>query len=303
MTLDPRKLLHLRAIAVEGTFGKAATKLGMSQPALSLSIASLERTLGVPLFERSRKGASLTHFGSSVLRSADALDVLVRNLHEEVRLRKAGLEGRLSIGVSPIGTMVVVPEAIALLREASPKIKVEVQELSDQELDAKLIRGEIDIAIHPSGSGPFQASMKYIPLFTDRLVLICSRHHPFGDWRSSSLTKLADAAFVMPEPRSMLSQSIHSLFASANLSRPADLIMCTSIPMIKRIVARSDYVAIVSDQVIQTEVKAGTLKRVYIKEAGSRQICARVLANQTNPILDRLIAILRETSKAVRSKA
>lgn len=303
MTVDPRKLLHLHAIATEGTFGKAAAKLGMSQPALSLSIASLERALGVPLFERSRKGATLTHFGSSVLRSADALDVLVRNLHEEVRLRKAGLEGRLSIGVSPIGTMVVVPEALAMLRESSTNIKVDVRELSDQELEAKLTKGEIDIAIHPSGSGLSHMQVKQVPLFTDRLVLICSRHHPFGKWRTASLAKLAEAAFVLPEPRSMLAQSIHALFASAHISPPAQSMMCTSVPMIKRIVARSDYVAIVSDKVIETEIKAGTLKRVYIKEAGSRQICARLRIEQGNPALERFLSILLSASRAVRAKA
>ena len=97
-------------------------------------------------------------------------------------------------------------------------------------------------------------------------------------------------------------QSIKLIFMSSNNPLPAESMMCTSIAMIKRIVARSDYVGIVSDRVIEAEIKAGILKRVYLKEAGNRQISARLRNEQENPALERFLSILVDASRAVRAK-
>ena len=99
----------------------------------------------------------------------------------------------------------------------------------------------------------------------------------------------------------MLAKSINILFAASGLPLPTNSLMCTSIPMIKRIVARSDYVAIVSDHVVETETRSNTLKRVYIKQAGIRQICARYRTGFENPALERFRLILLEASRAARS--
>ena len=73
MEPDYRQLMYLLAIAECGSFSRAAAKLRMSQPALSNSIAALERALGVRVLDRTRNGATLTDFGRLLANHAEAL--------------------------------------------------------------------------------------------------------------------------------------------------------------------------------------------------------------------------------------
>ena len=93
MVLDPKRLLDLLSIAESGSFTKAAAARRVSQPALSNSMAVLEKALGVRVLERSRSGAVLTDYGRLLATHAQALTNLLARASEDVRLKKQGLEG------------------------------------------------------------------------------------------------------------------------------------------------------------------------------------------------------------------
>ena len=84
MSIDPRRLLELRQIALLGSFSRAAAFLGMSQPGLSKNISVLERSVDARLVERSRHGSKLTEIGELLLRHADGLDALLSRASTEV---------------------------------------------------------------------------------------------------------------------------------------------------------------------------------------------------------------------------
>ena len=99
--MDVAKLLQLAAIVKHRSFSKAADTLGISQPALSKTVKSLERELGVPLFERGRFGAVATQFGDALARHAGAVEAELRATHFEIDGLKVGSRGRVCIGCGP----------------------------------------------------------------------------------------------------------------------------------------------------------------------------------------------------------
>src|SRR5215207_5665391 len=96
-----RHLRYFHALAASGHFGRAAERVGVSQPALSMQIRELETLFGGPLFERSAAGASLTDLGQDVAARAAGILASVRDLDELVAARAGILSGSIRLGIIP----------------------------------------------------------------------------------------------------------------------------------------------------------------------------------------------------------
>lgn len=292
MRFDPRKLIEFKAIAVEGSFGKAAKALGVSQPALSLSIATLEQALGVKLFNRSRGGAVPTEFGTLLLARADALEHLLDSVRQDVRLRSIGLEGAIHIGVSPVGAAVVLADAIGQFRQTASAVAISISELPDDMLISELSAGRLDLTISPAGVNDEDDSFERQVIAQDRFVLISAHEKMTPRFKTMRLRDFNDATFVMPVKESAMSKYIASMFFAAGLSWPRKSIVCNSISLIKTIVTATDYVAIISERLVRNELQKGLLAACDLKEAPPhRDICLRYLhSNRKRPVVDRFIS-------------
>ena len=134
MAVDAIQIANLLAIARTGSFTRAAAEKGMSQPALSNSIALLERRLGVPVLTRSRRGSELTPYGEILVRRAEGLQALLSDAETEVRRRADGVAGPLRIGATPS----VIPTLLAntlidLVADGEP-VDIEIIDGLDQTL-------------------------------------------------------------------------------------------------------------------------------------------------------------------------
>lgn len=147
--IDFRLIRHLwrfLAVAEEQHFGRAAKRLGMSQPPLTEQIQVLEHALKVKLFERSRRGAQLTPVGAAMLpamrKFADQLDRLEFAVREAAR----GRSGVLTIGAITSAMMDVLPPVIGRLKASHPQLTVSVKEIDSVEAIPALEAGDIDLA-------------------------------------------------------------------------------------------------------------------------------------------------------------
>jgi LysR family transcriptional regulator, regulator for genes of the gallate degradation pathway len=271
MKLEPRQLAHLATIAECGSFGRAAVRLNISQPALSASIAQLERTVGGRVLERGRHGAKLTELGHALARHSHAVSSQLSIAAEEIRLRKLGGYGPLKIGVTPISAASLVPEALGRLKRTIPKLSASVIEGVFGEGMSMLRAGEIDLFVGPVGIFPISAEIVEQPLTTDPLDLVLRPRHPLASSATVSLRDLRDADWALPSEGGAFQRQIEALFISAGVQWPAFYIGTNSMTALRAIVMQSDCVTIMPRRLLQLERKAKRLTTVPLKDRGSRR--------------------------------
>lgn len=191
-----RHLWLFLAVAEEQNFGRAAKRLGMSQPPLSEQIQVLEQALKVKLFERSRQGAQLTPVGAAILpavrKFADQLERLELAVEEAV----AGQSGMLTIGAISTAMFDVLPGLIERLKADHPHLTVSVREIDSVEAVPALEAGDIDLAFARL-DGDLGSSVKSLSLREDRLVVALPSDHLLASRTRISLSSLATEPLVM----------------------------------------------------------------------------------------------------------
>ena len=143
--IDLVKLGYAIAVAREGSYGAAAEKLGLSQPALSRSVQALEAQYSVRLFERGRGGAKLTPAGASFLSVAESLVQRAALGEEQLRLTVSGRRRPVALGLGPITAGVVLPGVLSELVADGTQVRVRIDSVSG--LQMLLRQGEIDFYV------------------------------------------------------------------------------------------------------------------------------------------------------------
>jgi DNA-binding transcriptional LysR family regulator len=190
-----RHLWAFLAVAEEQHFGRAAKRLGMSQPPLTAQIQSLEQALRVKLFERNRRGAHLTPVGSAILPAVRSFAEQLSRLEAAVQDAVAGKIGTLTIGAITSTMLDDLPPLIERLREELPNVTVLVREIDSAKAVPALESGEIDLAFARL-KGALGPSISSLPVAQDRLAVALQRHHPMARKEKIKLGSLAPEDFV-----------------------------------------------------------------------------------------------------------
>jgi DNA-binding transcriptional LysR family regulator len=166
MIFDLRHLRTLDAIAEEGTFGRAAHRLGYTQSSVSQQVAALERSIGGPVFDRpgGPRAVRLTALGELVLQRGRDLLRGADQLGEAVERFQAG-EGRIDIGTLQSVSTVIIPALVGRLREEHPTCEVR---LSEEEPDDARI-GDLDLLFY---DGLVDDDVESVKLLDDPYVLV-----------------------------------------------------------------------------------------------------------------------------------
>lgn len=199
------KLRHLRyfvAVAEARHFTRAAQRLGIGQPPLSQQIRSLERELGVSLFDRLPRGVALTPAGERLLLDARQLLTDAENAMARARRAARGDIGRLRIGmINSAPFHPFVPRVIRDLGSHYPDVQLSLDENSTPALAEAVLRETLDIAfVRPvHGDNP---ELVAETLFDEDMRIAMPLGHPLANFASVSLWALAGEAFVL-FPRSV----------------------------------------------------------------------------------------------------
>jgi DNA-binding transcriptional LysR family regulator len=179
--LDLRHLIALKTIADEGSFGKAAERLGYTQSAISQQIATLERIVGLRLIERpgGPRPISLTEAGQILLRHADAIQARLLAAKADMSALESGDAGRLRVGTfQSVGTR-ILPTLLRRFSDSHPHVEVVLREsLHERELIEMVERGELDLTFWalPVEPGPYES----VELLTDPYVLVVPAGSPLA---------------------------------------------------------------------------------------------------------------------------
>ena len=219
--IDLRALGYFRAVAAEGHFGRAAARLAMSQPPLSVAVRGLEARLGVALLERRRSGVVPTAAGELLVRELDALFPRFADMLGRVRAAARGEIGALRIGFVTPAEYSFLPGGVREFRLRHPGVGLELREMtSDAQFDA-LRDGELDagFALPPVP----HRGLAWRPVQREPLLLALPAAHPAaraGTDRRLRLDRVADLPLlVFPRDKGpALHDAILGLFARAGLT-------------------------------------------------------------------------------------
>jgi LysR family hydrogen peroxide-inducible transcriptional activator len=142
-----RQLRYLSALVKHGHFGRAAEACAVTQPALSMQIRDLERTLGVAVVERRPGDVMLTDVGREIARRGDDVLTASRDLVDFARHRSGLLTGRLTLGVIPSLAPYLLPRILPLLQSRFPELRLELRETQTRQLIEDLKSGALDAAM------------------------------------------------------------------------------------------------------------------------------------------------------------
>jgi DNA-binding transcriptional LysR family regulator len=201
--IDFRLLRHFwyfLAVAEERHFGRAAHRLGMSQPPLSQQIQILEQALGVPLFERSRQGVRLTREGAAILGPVQRFMEHAERLQTVVSDARQGRSDVITIGAINSALFDVVPRLMRSAKQRFPQVSISVSEMKSAQALSAVQSGEIDIAF--ARLDDHAAALEVRPIVHDHLVLVLPTDHPLTALNPVRLRDIADHSLVLFPRRS-----------------------------------------------------------------------------------------------------
>jgi DNA-binding transcriptional LysR family regulator len=195
-----KRFQHFLAVVDEGHFGRAAARLGMSQPPLTAQIQALERGLGVRLLERSRQGTRPTAEGAVLLPAVRRLEEAARAVEVLAREVRSGKRAVLTIGCVTSGLFDPLPRLVRSFQAARPDVVVSVREMDTAVALEALRSGDVDVALARMERG--RPPLQVLPGPADWLVAAL----PEGD--ALAKADQVDLAALAARPMVVLPRSI-----------------------------------------------------------------------------------------------
>jgi DNA-binding transcriptional LysR family regulator len=197
LDIELRHLAALQAVAEEGSFGRAATRLGYTQSAISQQIATLERIVDTRLVERpgGPRRVYLTEAGRLLLRHADGIVARLHAAEADLAALARGDAGPLRIGTYQSVGNKILPALLRRFSKRLPEVQIELRESHvDDELLVAVERGELDLTFTmlPPIDGPFEV----LELMRDPYVLLVAADSPLAEKRQVSLREIGEQPLV-----------------------------------------------------------------------------------------------------------
>jgi DNA-binding transcriptional LysR family regulator len=263
--MDTRQLAAFCAVVERKSFSEAAERLGVTQPAVSQQIRSLEERVGQQLLDRSGRRVEPTEAGNRLYRSAQRLLALERQLLDEVAGEAEGpLRGQLAMGAStgPGGT--VVPVLLCEFAEENPEVTIDLTISDTQTIVDQVARRELELGV--VGATPRNRAVVYEPFFRDEVVLVCPPDHRFAG-QSVALDELRGERLIVMQEGAGVRQVIEDELREAG-ARLRDLDVRLELGLqesVKSAVEAGHGVTFISRTAVERELDAGTLAAARVR--------------------------------------
>jgi LysR family pca operon transcriptional activator len=299
LNIDPRYLANLLSVAKHGSFNRAAAARGISQPALSNSIAQLERRLGVQVLDRTPTGSHLNEFGKILVRTAIVIDAVMQQTVDEVRLRRLGIEGPLRVGVVPSLAIKFLPEVMAVLLKQHGALSITLVEGLDDHLLPALLTGELDLVLAPlAGLFPPPAEIIEDALFEDPFSIGVGPRHPLRHRRFLTLAELQVSPWILPLAGNSYRRHIEALFMAEGVPWPEDCVHTSSLSLVESILANSDRVTMIT-RMQATMQNTWRIRSIPLKGGGNRTIGIKWRrAGSLSTLAARFVEIAHEVARS-----
>ncbi|GGD18165.1 MULTISPECIES: LysR substrate-binding domain-containing protein [Franconibacter] len=265
------RLRHLHtfvAVAQQGTLGRAAETLNLSQPALSKTLNELEQLTGTRLFERGRLGAQLTLVGEQFLTHAVKVLDALNHAGQALTRKENDSVDVVRIGALPTAALGILPAVIGQFHQQQSDITLQVATMNNTMLLAGLKSGELDLGIGRMSDPELMNGLNYELLFLESLKLVVRPGHPLLN-DNITLSRVMEWPAVVSPKGTVPRQNAETLLASQGCRLPATCIETLSASLSRQLTVDYNYVWFVPSGAVKEDLRQGTLTALPVPTQGA----------------------------------
>ncbi|EBW0809010.1 LysR family transcriptional regulator [Salmonella enterica subsp. enterica serovar Typhimurium] len=255
------RLRHLHtfvAVAQQGTLGRAAETLNLSQPALSKTLNELEQLTGTRLFERGRLDAQLTVPGEQFLTHAVKVLDALNTAGQALNRKEDASADVVRVGALPTAALGILPAAIGRFHQQQKSTSLQVATMNNTMLLAGLKSGEIDLGIGRMSDPELMGGLNYELLFLESLKLVVRPGHPLLQ-ETITLSRVMEWPVVVSPKGTVPRQNAEALLQSQGCKMPAGCIETLSASLSRQLTVDYDYVWFVPSGAVKEDLRQATL--------------------------------------------
>ena len=263
--MDFRDVEYFAVLAEHRHVGRAAEALGLSQPALSLSLRRLERSVQSKLMNRTPKGVELTAVGAALLARIDRLRLVRDDIVSEMSDLSGGHSGYLRIGTGANVALHVASIACTTVLKDAPRLTLKVNVMEYGDLVAALCHGEVDLGVSTLQSSSHEDLVQE-HLYDEPFVVYASPRHRLARKSRVTLADLAHERLVVLGPDSTSMRHLKSAFLNAGLPFPRVALESGSMQLRNEVVASTELLGYTAQRVVRLAAPHFRFVELRVKE-------------------------------------
>jgi len=263
--MDTRQLAAFCAVVERRSFSQAADRLGVTQPAVSLQVRTLEKRLGTQLLDRSGRRVEPTEAGWRLYRGAQRMLALESQLVADVASTGEGdLAGDLLLGASTGPAAVAVPVALAEFQRQNPDVRVFLTVSDTHSIVERVAARELELGI--VGAARRHRGVRFEAFFADQVILVCPADHPFAN-RTVTLEELRGDRLILMQEGAGVRQIVEDALRRQGV-RLRDLDVRLELGLqesVRRAVEAGYGVTFISRTAVEADLAAGRLAEARVE--------------------------------------
>lgn len=296
--MDLRDLAYFEVIADLGHMGRAAERLGRTQPALTKCIKRLEEAVSADLFERTGRGISLTRVGEVLLSRARRMRSAMEESLREVSDFAAGSAGHVRIGCGATMGEYLLPQVCRALIGHSPGVTIEVQIAMSGVVRAALRDKALDLAIGPILPSDAE-EFTHEAFGIDEVVVVAARGHSLCG-KPLSIHDLVASRWVLPARTVAMRQWLDQIFKAHGLPEPIVQIETNSITTLPKLIADTALLSFTSTRNLRPGRLGEQLERLEVDTTTMRRPLGLISRREgyLSPVAQRVVTLLRTRGRS-----
>jgi DNA-binding transcriptional LysR family regulator len=301
--MEIKQLQHLIAVVDAGGFSLAARRLGLTQQAVSKSLQTLERSVGLPLLDRSGRRVRPTDAGRNLLAHANTVVAELRAFEAGLRNEHRGRQEKLRLGTSPTATAPVATPAALAVSRAHPGIRIEVTGGLRRDLLPMLERGDLDAVVCLDIEEHRDRTLKREVLCDDEYAVVAGRRHPLCRRDDVETADLVEWPWILGRNLGDVASAWESVWKDDGLPAPVPVMETNSLDFCRLALRDSQCLTILPRGLVAADVVARRLQIIPVADfAWDRPISLyRLRSAAMSPPLESLVTELRRAAEAWRS--
>ena len=267
--MELHQLRYFVAVADEGNFSRAATKVRVAQPSLSQQIRKLEAEIGQPLFDRLPRAVVLTEAGRCLLEYARQILASIGDARRSVDELKGKIAGEVAVGAIPTIAPYVLPELVVTFQNHYPDVTLHIVEDATERIVRRIETGELDVAL--ASTCQKSPTLRIEHLGNEPLLALVPEGHPLAKQTVITFDDLKSQRFLLLHEMHCLSQQVHHLLESRRL-HPEVALAGSQLSTIANMVAAGIGVSIVPQMMVKHHATPGCVSLPFAPPVPEREL-------------------------------